>query len=401
MRPSVPFKPHYAIGINNGTSCDAVDAVLVRFAPCTAPEAVHFCSAPITTTLRNTLQRLMFTNTTLDDFLRANHALAALQVTLCQQLLAETRLPVAYIASHGQTVRHQPQATNSLPPHTWQLSNPAALYAATNIPVIDQFRIADVAAGGQGAPLTPFFHQAIAHSCGYQRACFINIGGIINLTGINGEWLCGYDVGPGNSLLDLWYQQHHPNASHAYDANGEWARTGTPHTSLVNALLHHPYFDQHRFQPTCALSSHRDAFSLQWLHQTIASASASSLPPEDIQASLLTMVVSLLHKATCGLSNVFASSTHNVQPLDVFLCGGGSLNTYLLQQLDITYKPYGHRLHTTNTLNYAPQHIESLAFAWLGLQRVLENPLPFYRVTSAQQLPLLHGALTGPMPTIF
>ena len=198
------------IGLMSGTSLDGVDAVLVDFSGSKCL-VTHHQSAPLAPELRAQLWAL---NTPGPDELHrsalAANALARTYAQAVQALLADSGTPaqaIRALGAHGQTVRHRPQAFDGTG-YTLQLNNPALLAELTGITVVADFRSRDVAAGGQGAPLVPAFHQQVFWQPG-QSALVLNIGGIANLSvlGADGSVL-GFDCGPGNALMDYWCQQH-------------------------------------------------------------------------------------------------------------------------------------------------------------------------------------------------
>ena len=146
---------------------------------------------------------------------------------------------VQAIGSHGQTIRHQPPDTrgNGEQSFTLQIGDPNRIAYITKIITIADFRRMDMAAGGQGAPLVPLFHQNILKKQSSDTA-LVNIGGIANITYIE-ETLLGYDIGPGNCLVDAWCQR---KLNKPYDDKGHWARTGKLNGQLLKRLLNEPYF---------------------------------------------------------------------------------------------------------------------------------------------------------------
>ena len=164
---------------------------------------------------------------------------------------------VQAIGSHGQTIRHQPPDTrgNGEQSFTLQIGDPNRIAYITKIITIADFRRMDMAAGGQGAPLVPLFHQNILKKQSSDTA-LVNIGGIANITYIE-ETLLGYDIGPGNCLVDAWCQR---KLNKPYDDKGHWARTGKLNGQLLKRLLNEPYF---YVEPP--KSSGKELFNLDWL----------------------------------------------------------------------------------------------------------------------------------------
>jgi len=218
----------YFIGLMSGTSLDGVDGVIADFSVRAPALVLASASMPFEAGFKSELLDL---NTPGDNELH-RAALAANQlVTTYAQVIERLLVSVAAsgigrqdiiaIGAHGQTVRHRPQEFGV--GYTLQLNNPALLAEHTGIDVVADFRTADVAAGGQGAPLVPAFHAAIWGDSSRSRAV-LNIGGISNITLLHasGE-VQGFDCGPGNALMDFWCQRH---TAEPYDNAGAWAASG-------------------------------------------------------------------------------------------------------------------------------------------------------------------------------
>ena len=221
----------------SGTSLDGVDAVLVDFSGAQAKVLGH-CSAPMPTPLRAEL--LALNSPTSNELHRAALAANALARLYAQQvhiLLAQCGIAanaVRAIGAHGQTVRHRPQEFDATG-YTLQLNNPALLAELCAITVVADFRARDVAAGGQGAPLVPPFHQGFfGHPT--KTLAVLNVGGISNITVLDPQQteLCGFDCGPGNALMDAWCAAH---TGRPFDANGAWAAQGQVNQALLERLL--------------------------------------------------------------------------------------------------------------------------------------------------------------------
>ena len=200
------------IGLMSGTSLDGVDGVLADFTGASLRVRAH-ASATLAPTLKDELLALNQPGPNeLHRAALAANALMQVYADVVQQLLTESAVPrqgIRAIGAHGQTVRHQPQ-THDRTGYTLQLCNPALLAELTGIEVVADFRSRDVAAGGQGAPLVPVFHQSVFGGSAESTAV-LNLGGMANLTVIGpkpGGDLLGFDCGPGNVLLDAWCQQH-------------------------------------------------------------------------------------------------------------------------------------------------------------------------------------------------
>ncbi len=274
---------------------------------------------------------------------------------------------VAAIGSHGQTVFHDASETGN----TIQLGNPSWIAVRSGIPVVADFRRADMALAGQGAPLVPAFHQSIA---GHSRPCVVlNIGGIANVTVVDDD-TTGFDTGPGNALMDEWVHLHR---GEPFDRDGAWAATGALDEELLSACLGDAYFSA-----PPPKSTGRDYFNLDWLRRRHPG--IESLPADTVQRTLCELTA---RSITDPLATAAA------EPRRMYVCGGGARNHFLLEriralapQLEVT---------TTDAVGIAPEWVEAAAFAWLAWQRVNDRPGNLPSVTGASR-PAVLGALYHP-----
>ena len=306
----------------------------------------------------------------LDALLGDAFAAAALAVLADAGL---DRTQVCAIGSHGQTVLHRPDAT---PPYTLQIGDPYRIAALTGIPTVADFRRADLAAGGQGAPLAPLIHQALLASPDENRVV-VNLGGIANITVLPAHGgLRGFDTGPANCFLDAWYRQHH--AGH-FDRDGAWAAAGTVDPEWLSVLLDDPYF--HRPPPK---STGIEYFSPSWL--------ASRLPawaserPADIQATLLALSIDTLAQAVRDLPT-------DEQPVRLIVCGGGVHNAHLLQRLEAALD--GPAVVSAAEFGLDPDFVEAMLFAWMARERQAGRPVATPAVTGSRH-PVLAGTIFEP-----
>ncbi len=355
------------IGIMSGTSLDGVDVALVRFkaGACTLQDS-HFLPYP--TTLKTKLLDLHAPNQNeLEAALLLGNALAHLYAEAVNQLLTKTGLQankIEAIGCHGQTIRHRPELGFTL-----QIGNAALLAELTGITVVSDFRSRDIAAGGQGAPLVPAFHQAIFGDSTKNRA-IVNIGGIANITYLakNGDVL-GFDSGPGNMLIDSWVKLH---LNQDYDANGEWAAKGVVLDSLLFNMLAEPYF---ALPPP--KSTGRDLFNDHWLKQHLL---YPHLRPQDVARTLTALTAHSIHDALNKCGNVD----------EVYICGGGARNDCLIASLQALLGKAP--IHSTKQLGIDVDWVEAVAFAWLAKQTIDSKPSNLPAVTGARGLRVL-GAI--------
>ncbi len=305
------------IGLMSGTSIDSIDSVLVDFQPGGLNIIAHL-EQPWTAELRQRLHRLTTPGENEIDLMGELDAEVASHFADCtNRLLKQARIraeKIIAIGSHGQTIRHRP---DSKPPFTLQIGDPSRIAEQTGITVVADFRRRDIAAGGQGAPLVPAFHADQLSSPEEQRA-ILNIGGIANLTLLPGneQQVCGFDTGPGNTLMDSWARRH---LQKPRDENGEWAAGGTIAQPLLEALLIDPYF--RRPPPK---STGPEYFSEIWLDKKLEGFSDTAA--NDVQATLTALTAESICRALkTGLADCRR----------VIVCGGGVHNRELMRQLSI------------------------------------------------------------------
>jgi len=330
------------IGVMSGTSLDGLDIALVELDGSIRLLASHYI--PMPDALRADLLGLCASGP--DEIARSAIAeqnwvtLAAqgINTLLAQQGLAPDAIRA--IGSHGQTIRHEPARG-----FTVQIGNPALLAELTGITVVGDFRRRDVAAGGQGAPLVPAFHEALFEER-YGHRAVLNVGGFSNLSLIEPDKaVAGFDCGPGNVLLDAWIQDQR---NESYDRNGQWAASGQVEPALLQALLSDPFF-----QTKGPKSTGREVFNLPWLKQHLG-----RLPPlaaEDIQATLLELSARTIVESLTG-------AQENTEEL--LVCGGGAHNAALMTRLG-QLLPRA-RVASTATHGVDPDWVEAMAFAWLA-----------------------------------
>jgi anhydro-N-acetylmuramic acid kinase len=319
---------------------------------------------------------LLELNTTGPDELH-RAALAANSLTriydkVVKQLLCASGIQarqVRAIGAHGQTVRHRPQEFDSSG-YTLQLNNPALLAELTGIDVVADFRTRDLAAGGQGAPLVPAFHQAMFSKQG-EVVAVLNIGGISNLTILEDLHVIGFDCGPGNVLMDLWCHQH---TGHPFDKNGAWATSGQVNHQLLSALMSDAFFCK---KPP--KSTGRDLFNSRWLSSHIDA--FNPLLPEDIQATLTALTATACAKDVLN----YAPKTRSL-----IVCGGGAFNNCLMQALQAALAEV--QVIPSDAFGLPALQVEAAAFAWFAQKTMLRQTASLTSVTGASGARIL-GAI--------
>jgi len=354
-------------GVMSGTSLDGADAVVVDFRDATL-RVLGSASRPFHPDLRQLLQRLCAPGS--DGFDEAGAAGVALAQIYAEAVKAAcgsagiSAGDVSAIGCHGQTVRHRPERSFTI---QWQ--DPARLAELTGIDVIADFRRRDVAAGGQGAPLVPAFHDEAFRSPDVARA-IVNIGGIANITVlVPGEAVTGFDCGPGNALLDGWFYRHRNGT---FDRDGAWAGGGLVRSHLLDRLLADAFFGD---EPP--KSTGRERFHLDWLHGHLD----GSEPPQDVQSTLSELTA----RGIADAIDRWAPHTR-----EVALCGGGARNADLRGR--IARLLAGREVRLTDELGVSTGDVEAVAFAWLAMKFVRGEPIDLRAVTGSRH-PVRLGAL--------
>jgi anhydro-N-acetylmuramic acid kinase len=357
------------LGLMSGTSMDAIDASLVDF-DVKPLRIVANSATPFDPGLKSRIAALLESpdRVALDELGQVDVALALAFADAATRLLSAAGIApgaVTAIGSHGQTLRHRPD----LPlPFTWQIGDPNTLVEMTGITVVGDFRRRDVAAGGQGAPLLPVFHDHVFRSDEEDRV-IVNVGGIANVTVLSRDaTVTGFDTGPGNRLLDAWIAQHR---GLEYDADGRWASTGTCDSTLMQQLLDEPYLS---LRPP--KSTGRELFNLPWLRTQLG---LFERRPEDVQATLLEYTAVTI-----------AAAVRQYAPgAALYLCGGGARNKRLVDAIAARIAP--NPVASTAALGLDPDYVESVAFAWFAERTLAGLTSSAGSVTGARGARILGG----------
>ena len=353
----------YYIGVMSGSSLDGIDVALTDFAgeQCKVI-STHFKAYP--DSIKQALLQLHFpSDNELEKSALLANKLAFLYADAIQTSLEKHSVKpsdIIAIGCHGQTIRHQPKYDNNIG-FTIQLCNNALLAELTGITVVGDFRSRDIAAGGEGAPLVPAFHQAIFASTTKNRA-IINIGGIANISYLAKDGgVSGFDSGPGNMLIDYWAERI---LNKAYDDNGNWASTGKVIDHLLERFLGDAYFSL--IPPK---STGRDLFNQSWLEQYLRN---TNYPVEDIARTLTELT---------GQSICLALQQYCPEVEEVYLCGGGARNQLLVASIRSKLDPMP--LLTTKEIGVDVDWVEAVAFAWLAKQAIEKKSSNLPSVTGA------------------
>ncbi len=327
----------FYIGLMAGTSLDGVDCVIVD----ENIKLLHTHYQPYPSKLKQKLTKINQTlKLELKEFAELNIEIATIFSQSVKEILLKSKLQktdVIAIGSHGQTLFHLPQK------YSLQIGHPAIIAEQTEIDVVADFRMNDIAAGGEGAPLTPIFHQFIVKEA---EANIINLGGIANITKIKNDEIIGFDTGPANTLLDNWIKKH-KNVD--YDKNGVWAKSGNIDTKLLKKLLADEYFKKSHPKSTGL-----EYFNLTWLEKHL-----ENEPPDTVQRTLLELT------AQTVADNIDNNSS-------IYLCGGGVHNDFLCERISfLTHQ----KIQTTEALGVHPDYLEAMAFAYFARETINNRPM--------------------------
>lgn len=372
-------KSYCYMGLMSGTSLDGVDVVITQFNQHKPFKLLASHTFPLPERLKQQLLSLSQQQdrvNELDLYAELDVSLGRLFANACLELLDEHKLQaesIIAIGSHGQTLRHYPASDF---PTTLQIGDPNIIAQQTGITTVADFRRRDMAAGGQGAPLVPPFHQALFSSHHLNRV-ILNIGGIANITFLpaQSQQVYGFDTGPGNGLLDDWCLRHFERA---YDQRGELASQGKVCLAFLQQMLGDPFFT---LQPP--KSTGREYFSYHWVVQ--------QLEQFQNEISAIDVLSSLTELTACSIAQHVRQLTPDVD--EILVCGGGIQNSYLIDRLGEHLS--GIKISSTAAYHLHPDWVEATAFAWLARQTIngLSGNLP--AVTGAKEAVVLGGIWPG------
>jgi len=356
---AIHFEPVVVIGLMSGTSADGIDAALIRTDGTQKFEFIDSLTTPYEDDLRTQLIDMAQNDVPMAEILRLERTLTEQHVQACQTLLGQHGdLTPQLVGFHGHTIRHD--AERRL---TWQIGDPSILADAIRCPVVSDFRRRDIAAGGQGAPLAPLFHQFLLSE--QQRpTAVLNLGGVANVTwlGDDGKILAG-DVGPGCGLLDAWIFER---TGQPYDHSGRIAARGQVHDEVVRQTLDQPFFKQ-------ALPKSADRY--QFLRVGV-----DQLSVEDGAATLCAITAGAVGQALSQMPS---------RPGTLWVTGGGARNPILMEMLGRHFD----KVASIEQLGWRADSLEAECFGWLAVRRLRGLPTTVPATTGCQR-PTCGGTLT-------
>lgn len=343
---------------------DGIDAAIVDVE---SHKLVQGITRPYSPFLQNQLKAATTALTlSLAEFCQINRLIGEEFAAAVLELLEQAKIPAASIkgiGSHGQTLAHDTAAEI---PYTLQLGCGHTIAQRTGIPVVADFRTRDLILGGQGAPFAPLYHQVI-FADKREPIALVNIGGISNISLLTpGHKTQGWDLGPGNCLMDAWiYKEQGKN----YDKEGSWASQGKVNITLLEALKKDPFFKQ-----KTPKSLGKEYYSLAWLESYPLKDSS----PADVQATLLALTAWCIAEAV------------NPEIRELFICGGGVHNTALMHAIQAALPEV--KVQATDAAGISSDYLEAMLFAWLASQTLQQKPIDLRDITGSHA-PVLLGAI--------
>ena len=363
------------VGLMSGSSMDGIDSVLVSFHQENHARVLASEYTPYSDNTRNKLGELLKSPVRESELAwELETELGQLYAQSIQNLMDGREISeINAVGCHGQTILHSPETK---PSFSWQLGDASIVANQTGLPVVSNFREADMLVGGQGAPLAPAFHQVVFRSRDKARA-IVNIGGISNVTYLpsnESDKTIGFDTGPGNVLCDAWTFMH---KGQRYDADGQWALSSEPNEELLDALMSAPYFSR----PIPKSLDTRE-FGVDWLLRQLDRLSLT-LEQSEVQSTLAKFTAkSILFEIGARLPVVD----------EIYVCGGGAKNLAIMQHLRENSDV---QVYETTKLGIPPDLVEACAFAWLAQRKIQNLPGNIPSVTGARSEVVL-GEITYP-----
>lgn len=388
------LKKNIAIGLMSGTSADGVDAALVKISGNglqTKVQLIDFVTYPFS----KKIKEMIFTASnpekgTVELICQLNFILGNIFADAVLKILKKTNTEtsnVNFIGSHGQTISHLPDGHPDFSekiPSTLQIGEPSVIAERTGIKTVADFRTRDMAAGGVGAPLTPFAHFLLFHSPNESRI-IQNIGGISNLTFLPKEdkidKVMAFDTGPGNMIIDgvVFYLS---KGKKRFDKNGEWAAKGKVNDYILSFMMEHPFLKK-----TPPKATGREEFGEVFLKNILSRAEKQNVPAENIIATTT---------AFTAESIIFHYKEHFFKretPSEIIFCGGGVHNKYLMKM--IKNKLPGIKITTPEKYGVSSDALEAISFAILANETICGNCSNIPSVTGAKRKVILGKIVPG------
>jgi anhydro-N-acetylmuramic acid kinase len=364
-----------ALGLMSGTSLDGIDIAFLHTDGEGDLSRGPSRSYPYAPEQRATLRQALEDAVALEDRMARPGTLARTEADLTRwqadavarfrEECGVARDAIGVIGFHGQTVLHRPEKQLTV-----QLGDGALMARLTGCRVVADMRAADVAAGGQGAPLVPAYHRALATHAGERPVAFVNIGGVGNVTWIGGDdTLLAFDTGPGNALLDDWVTRH---TGETYDRGGRLAARGTVNETALAKLMANSYFD---LPPPKSLD--RNAFSLDALNDLTAADGAATL----VRFTAQTIACAGLHFPE--------------PPKAWIICGGGRRNPAIMSALKTLLEPDGEHVMPAEAIGIDGDTTEAEAWAYLAVRCLKKLPITFPGTTGVPR-PMTGGVTFAP-----
>jgi anhydro-N-acetylmuramic acid kinase len=378
-------------GIMSGTSADGIDVAVVRIAPgklrprvtLLAHEGFAFPAA-----LRQAVLAAMnASSTSTAELARLNWRLGLAYAEAVSAALVQHKVKLDLIGCHGQTLYHQPRAESYAGRRfacTWQLGEAAVMAAAIGVPVVSNFRPADMLAGGQGAPLVPLLDYVLFADAKRGRV-LQNIGGIANLTsipaGAAAEAVIAFDTGPGNMVIDALAQKLF---NKKFDRNGNFAAQGAVLAPVLAEALRNPYFKQ---KPP--RTAGREQFGRAYAAAFLVECRRHSSKPEDALATATALTAETIARSY----KTYIESTMRGRGVDYIVSGGGARNATLMAMLAQRLEPLGCELAASEEFGLPAEAKEAAAFALLAWKTWNHLPGNLPRATGAAR-PAILGQVT-------
>ncbi len=359
-------------GVMTGTSMDAFDVCILEMIDGHPHKLMDFSSRPFSPGLKKKFNLLITEGANeleRSQLLSIEYSKRISQI-INQMIKRNKLLPknICGVGVHGQTIRHCPEKN-----YTIQICNPSIISQMTELNVVSDFRSRDIAAYGEGAPLAPLFHLEITRK--HTPCAVVNIGGISNLTlvekNIAGKSKIhrGFDTGPGNCLSDLWCRK---NFNVNFDKYGNFAKSGYINNELLKIFLSDSFF---QLSPPKSTGIHY--FNEKWLVKRLASLN-KNISARDIQST----IIELTARSICKhLKKKYQN---------LFLCGGGIKNTYLVERLKVNASL---NVMSTEKIGWKPQTLESACFAWIAY-KTLNNESVYLKSITGSKKPIKLGNIT-------